>query len=62
MSAVRAVAHANIALVKYWGKRDAALMLPSASSVSLTLDAFYTTTSVGLHEGDADEVSLDGAP
>lgn len=62
MTAVRAVAHANIALVKYWGKRDAALMLPSASSVSLTLDAFFTTTTVELSETGADEVTLDGAP
>ena len=30
-----AVAHANIALVKYWGKRDAALNLPSTGSLSL---------------------------
>ena len=28
-----AVAHTNLALVKYWGKREAALMLPAASSV-----------------------------
>ncbi|MGJ3805270.1 diphosphomevalonate decarboxylase, partial [Limosilactobacillus fermentum] len=31
-------AHTNIALVKYWGKRDAALMLPQTDSLSLTLD------------------------
>ena len=56
-----AVAHTNIALVKYWGKREAALMLPAASSVSLTLDAFFTTTSVepGL-DSATDEVVLDG--
>ena len=33
-------AHTNIALVKYWGKRDAALMLPQTDSLSLTLDEF----------------------
>ena len=32
-----AVAHPNIALVKYWGKRDEALNLPHQSSVSLTI-------------------------
>ena len=37
---------ANIALVKYWGKRDAALNLPAAGSLSLTLDALATTTTV----------------
>ncbi|ROR97144.1 diphosphomevalonate decarboxylase [Salana multivorans] len=61
MTAVSAVAHANIALVKYWGKRDGALMLPATSSVSLTLDAFRTTTTVTLlPEGAPDEVELDG--
>lgn len=60
--AARAVAHANIALVKYWGKRDEALMLPATSSVSLTLDAFYTTTTVTLlAEGEPDVLELDGA-
>lgn len=59
---VTAVAHTNIALVKYWGKRDEALMLPATSSVSLTLDAFRTATSIELGEaGGADEVWLDGA-
>ena len=32
-----ALAHPNIALVKYWGKRDEALILPHQSSLSLTL-------------------------
>ena len=30
-----AVAHPNIALVKYWGKRDVALNLPVVPSLSL---------------------------
>ncbi|WP_186580435.1 diphosphomevalonate decarboxylase [Aquibacillus kalidii] len=41
-----AKAHTNIALIKYWGKRDETLFLPMNSSLSITLDAFYTTTSV----------------
>lgn len=43
---VTAKAHTNIALVKYWGKKDAHLMLPQNGSISLTLDHFYTETSV----------------
>ena len=43
-----AVAHANIALVKYWGKRDEALILPEAGSLSLALDKLVTTTTVEL--------------
>lgn len=41
-----AKAHTNIALVKYWGKKDSQLMLPQNGSISLTLDHFYTETSV----------------
>ncbi len=44
--AATARAHANIALIKYWGKRDAALNLPAAGSLSLTLEALTTTTTV----------------
>ena len=41
-----AIAHPNIALVKYWGKRDVRLNLPATSSLSLTLDRFETRTTV----------------
>ncbi|MBU1188995.1 MAG: diphosphomevalonate decarboxylase [Gammaproteobacteria bacterium] len=44
-----AQAHANIALIKYWGKRRGnsdALNLPAVGSLSITLDALTTTTSV----------------
>lgn len=41
-----AKAHTNIALIKYWGKRDEALILPTNNSLSVTLDGFYTTTTV----------------
>lgn len=41
-----AKAHTNIALIKYWGKRDESLILPTNNSLSLTLDGFYTTTTV----------------
>jgi diphosphomevalonate decarboxylase len=41
-----AQAHTNIALIKYWGKRDEKLFLPMNSSLSITLDRFYTTTTV----------------
>lgn len=39
-------AFTNIALIKYWGKRNETLFLPNTSSLSLTLDAFYTDTKV----------------
>lgn len=43
---VTSVAHANIALVKYWGKRNAELNLPAVGSISITLDALSTRTTV----------------
>lgn len=41
-----AKAHSNIALVKYWGKRDERLNLPAVGSISITLKEIYTITSV----------------
>lgn len=62
-AAARAVAHSNIALVKYWGKLDRGRNLPAVPSLSLTLDALYTTTRVELCPGlERDEATLDGAP
>ena len=41
-----ATANSNIALVKYWGQRNPKLVLPFNSSISMTLDGLYTTTTV----------------
>ena len=58
-----AVAHPNIALIKYWGKHDEQLIVPRTSSLSMTLDVFPTTTTVTPAPGAAaDTVTLDGAP
>ncbi|KRO18205.1 diphosphomevalonate decarboxylase [Lacticaseibacillus saniviri] len=54
-------AHTNIALIKYWGKRDSQLILPYTSSISMTLDEFYTDTQVVFDAAlTADELYLDG--
>jgi diphosphomevalonate decarboxylase len=59
--AATARACANIALVKYWGKRDAQLNLPATGSLSLTLDALSTATTVAFDAAlDRDAVELDG--
>lgn len=59
----RARAHANIALVKYWGKRDREHNLPAEGSLSLTLQALQTTTSVRFDPAlDSDRLTLDGTP
>ncbi|PWK84423.1 diphosphomevalonate decarboxylase [Lentzea atacamensis] len=57
-----ATAHVNVALVKYCGKRDTELVIPWTSSLSMTLDAFWTTTTVRFcAEAGEDQVTLDGA-
>ncbi|MFJ8476759.1 diphosphomevalonate decarboxylase [Kitasatospora sp. NPDC094011] len=51
----------NIALIKYWGKRDERLVLPTADSLSMTLDVFSTTTTVELSPAaSGDQVTLNG--
>jgi diphosphomevalonate decarboxylase len=58
-----AVAQPNIALIKYWGKRDERLMIPYVDSLSMTLDVLPTTTTVRLGPaGQADSVTLNGTP
>lgn len=58
-----AVARSNIALVKYWGKRDAVLNLPAVGSLSLTLDGLTTRTEVRFDPLLAsDTLELNGAP
>ncbi|MBN1237416.1 MAG: diphosphomevalonate decarboxylase, partial [Gammaproteobacteria bacterium] len=53
---------ANIALIKYWGKADAALKIPAVGSISITLDALWSETEVRFDERLAsDQLSLDGA-
>jgi diphosphomevalonate decarboxylase len=59
--AVTAQAGANIALIKYWGKRDIALNLPTTGSLSITLDGLITRTRVE-HDAalTADALTLNG--
>jgi diphosphomevalonate decarboxylase len=61
-AAGEAYAPANIALVKYWGKRDEELKLPVAGSLSVSLGDLGTRTRVrrlGAGAGE-DEVTLNG--
>jgi diphosphomevalonate decarboxylase len=43
---VTAIAHPNIALLKYWGKQPGDDNIPAVPSLSLTLDGLQTQTSV----------------
>jgi diphosphomevalonate decarboxylase len=65
MTRRRAIAEANtnIALVKYWGKRDARLNLPAVGSLSLTLEGLTTRTEVRFEPAlEADGLLLNGEP
>lgn len=56
-----AFAPANIALCKYWGKRDAELNLPVNSSLSISLGNLGTRTVVKFAK-NADRIVLNGQP
>ncbi|MET0592423.1 MAG: diphosphomevalonate decarboxylase, partial [Polyangiaceae bacterium] len=56
------VAHPNIALTKYWGKLEGMARMPSVPSLSMTLDAMSTKTTVTFDDALArDEVVLNGS-
>ena len=55
-----AFAPINIALCKYWGKRDVTLNLPLTSSLSIALPQLGTRTTVSVIAGTADQVILNG--
>jgi diphosphomevalonate decarboxylase len=56
----------NIAVVKYWGKRDPSLNLPTNSSLSVTLSQAdlrtHTTASCSSSFGPEDTLLLNGSP
>ena len=58
-SAATGFAPANIALCKYWGKRDTVLNLPLTSSLSISLGTKGTSTKISLREGN-DSIELNG--
>lgn len=54
-------APANIALVKYWGKRDETLNLPVTGSLSVSLGPLGSHVELSRAAGPADEIRLNGA-
>ncbi len=46
MISTTALAHPNIAFIKYWGNRNQSLRLPSNGSISMNLDGLYAQTKV----------------
>jgi diphosphomevalonate decarboxylase len=45
-----AIAHPNIAFIKYWGNRNDSLRLPMNGSISMNLGSLYTQTTVSFSE------------
>lgn len=63
MTVAEAIAHPNIALAKYWGKRPGTTDVPAVPSLSVTLDGLVTRTRVTVDPGlTADEFVLGGRP
>lgn len=56
-----AQAQPNIALVKYWGKRNNELNVPATPSLSITLDTLWTRSTVKFREENSqDRLSING--
>ena len=56
-----AIAQPNIALIKYWGKRDIERNLPAVGSISITLRELFTEMQVELDNGlAADALVVNG--
>ena len=53
-------ANVNVALVKYWGKREPRLNLPTTVSISLTLEGLGVEANVAFGAGEADRLEIDG--
>ena len=55
-----AQAQPNIALVKYWGKRDVARNLPATGSISITLESLWTRMTVDFSDATSDRLLVNG--
>jgi diphosphomevalonate decarboxylase len=56
-----AIAHPNIAFIKYWGNQNHALRIPANGSLSMNLSGLETRTTVGFSpEFSADSLTLNG--
>jgi diphosphomevalonate decarboxylase len=63
MSTATALAHPNIAFIKYWGNRDPLLRIPANGSISMNLDGLETRTTVVFDASLAqDRLTLNGQP
>ncbi|MFN8384055.1 MAG: diphosphomevalonate decarboxylase [Anaerolineales bacterium] len=57
-SPITALAHPNIAFIKYWGNRDNGLRLPVNGSISMNLDGLFTRTTVSFSSPKRDSLLI----
>jgi len=63
LTTVVARANSNVALAKYWGKRDEGLNLPHTGSLSVVMAGLTTIAGVSVRRGgDADRIVMNGEP
>lgn len=63
MAVATAIAHPNIAFIKYWGDIEPRLRLPANGSISMNLAGLNTRTTVTFDDAlSSDELILNGAP
>jgi len=56
-----AIAHPNIALIKYWGNKDQNLRIPVNGSISFNLESLFTQTKVSFDSVyKSDHLTIDG--
>lgn len=58
MATSTALAHPNIAFIKYWGNRDNELRLPVNGSISMNLDGLFTRTKVTFNSSKQDSLKI----
>src|SRR5690242_16942727 len=57
-----AFASSNIALCKYWGKRDVELNLPVTSSLSISMNHLGAYSKISLADSKTDQIFLNEQP
>ena len=61
MKTATAIAHPNIAFIKYWGDKDPVQRIPANGSISMNLENLFSRTKVTFEENlEKDELILDG--
>ncbi len=56
---IKVKSYANIAIIKYWGKKDTAKMIPATSSISLTLNDMFTETEMEFITDEDIEIAVE---